>query len=173
MNMKLKKRGAIELSMTTIIVIVIGVTLLILGLTWVRGMFEKIGSITDAQLDAAKVEISQKMQASDKFYISGTSINAEPGKTRTINIGVQNIGEQDTSAKFKFSVEVGEGADAKWFTLPLPIDIAVGEIKSNVINVVVPKGTPTGQSYPVNVIVYKDDKVYDSEAIMLNVANST
>ena len=34
------KKGAIELSMTTIIVIVIGITLLTLGLTWVRGLMD-------------------------------------------------------------------------------------------------------------------------------------
>ena len=38
----MNKKGVIELSMTTIIVIVIGVTLLILGLTLVRILFEEV-----------------------------------------------------------------------------------------------------------------------------------
>ena len=168
--MKDNKRGAIELSMTTIIVIVIGVTLLILGLAWVRGLFSKIDIITADQLEAAKVEVSEKMSPSDKFYISGTSINVEPGKLKSINVGVQNIGQQGATNEFRFEVEVGGEAVKEWFTLPLPIDIGVGEIEPNVINVLVPKGTAVGQSIPVKVTVYKDNQKYDSEAMMLNVA---
>ena len=47
------KKGAIELSMTTIIVIVMGVTLLILGITFVRTIFTKIQNISETTFDQA------------------------------------------------------------------------------------------------------------------------
>ena len=47
------KKGALELSINTIVVIVIGVTLLILGLVFVRGIFEKVQKISDTAFDKA------------------------------------------------------------------------------------------------------------------------
>ncbi|MBS3156732.1 hypothetical protein J4442_00985 [Candidatus Woesearchaeota archaeon] len=48
------KKGAIEFSMTTIMVIIIGVAVLALGLTWVRGTFTQVGTITEAALENAE-----------------------------------------------------------------------------------------------------------------------
>ncbi|MBT4630627.1 hypothetical protein HOC06_00165, partial [Candidatus Woesearchaeota archaeon] len=54
------KKGAIEMSMTTIIVVVIGITLLSLGLVWVKTIFDNLqGTTVDAfdQVDAAIGEL--------------------------------------------------------------------------------------------------------------------
>ncbi|MAG52670.1 MAG: hypothetical protein CMH62_01770 [Nanoarchaeota archaeon] len=48
------KKGAIEFSMTTIMVIIIGVAVLALGLTWVRGTFTQVGTITESALANAE-----------------------------------------------------------------------------------------------------------------------
>ena len=48
------KRGAIEFSMTTIIVIIIGVALLALGLIWISGTFSKLDTITESALENAE-----------------------------------------------------------------------------------------------------------------------
>ena len=49
----MNKKGAIELSMTTVIVIVIGIVLLSLGLLWVRGVFGNVTGISDDAFDHA------------------------------------------------------------------------------------------------------------------------
>ncbi len=51
------KKGAIELSMTTIIVIVIGITLLTLGLTWVRSSLGDVMDLTDRAFKMSDQEI--------------------------------------------------------------------------------------------------------------------
>ena len=48
------KKGAIEFSMTTIMVIIIGVAVLALGLTWIRGTFDQVGTITESALENAE-----------------------------------------------------------------------------------------------------------------------
>ena len=50
----MQKKGAIELSMSTIIVVIIGVVLLILGLTFVRGIFSKTDVLTGNAFDEAE-----------------------------------------------------------------------------------------------------------------------
>lgn len=47
------KRGALQLSITTIIIVVIGITLLVLGLVWVRGIFEELGELSEKTFDEA------------------------------------------------------------------------------------------------------------------------
>ena len=53
------KRGAIELSMTTIIVIVLGVVLLSLGLMFVRGIFKQITDESDQIFAMSEEQISE------------------------------------------------------------------------------------------------------------------
>ena len=70
----MNKKGAIELSMTTIIVVVIGVTLLSLGLFWVRGMFENLEGISGDAFDHARDAIDQIGQANEPLTISPSQI---------------------------------------------------------------------------------------------------
>ena len=48
------KKGAIELSMTTIIVIIMGITLLSLGLIWIRGTFSEITGLSKGAFEKAE-----------------------------------------------------------------------------------------------------------------------
>jgi hypothetical protein len=54
-----QKRGAIQLSITTIIVVVIGITLLVLGLAWVRSIFSQLGSLSDDTFKKAQSMIGE------------------------------------------------------------------------------------------------------------------
>jgi len=56
---KLNNKGAIEFSMTAIMVIIIGVAVLALGLAWVRGTFSQVGTITDVALQNAETVFGQ------------------------------------------------------------------------------------------------------------------
>ena len=168
--MKMKKKVAIELSMTTIIVIVIGVTLLILGLTWVRGLFEKVSSLTEESFRAAEKLIQEQMGSDEKFYISGLTFDVEGGKSETVYTGVQNFGAPGASNKFRMEIEAGEqGGDATWFTLPPVLDVEVGKKKAFPFLINVPRGTEPGSSYTFTVKVFKDDQIYDSQPIIVKV----
>lgn len=60
----MNKRGAIELSMTTIIIIVIGITILVLGLAWVRNMLGGASDLTQKALEGGQQQISEIMGSS-------------------------------------------------------------------------------------------------------------
>lgn len=84
------KKGAIEFSMTTIMVIIIGVAVLALGLTWVRGTFDSVGDITDAAFESAKSELGQDLTREDPLGISPSTISLRPGESTTVAVGFLN-----------------------------------------------------------------------------------
>ncbi len=163
------KEGAIELSMTTIIVIVLGITLLVLGSTWVYQLFGKVSTLTEDQFTAAQKLIMQQMNPGQKFYINGLSFDVEPGKSTTVYIGIQNFGKEGTSNKFKMEVSPGEGASASWFTVPQEQEIEVGAKKGIPLSLKVPKGTQPGSSFSFTIKALKDGQFYDSDSIIVNV----
>lgn len=71
------KRGALELSVNTIVVVVIGITLLTLGLKWVYNIF---GGLTTQQQDLQRLS---EDRISDIFGGSDEAINAP---TRTFKV---------------------------------------------------------------------------------------
>ncbi len=163
-----RKKGAIELSMTTIIVIVLGVTLLILGLAFVRGLFGKATTLTEDAFRIAEQEIQSKMSPTDKFYVSGLRFEVDPGKATLITVGVQNIGEDMKKATFTIDVVTGsQGGSASWFTLPPSQEIAPGERKAFPVEVTLPRGTVPGKSYGFTLRAVKEGKAYDSQAILV------
>jgi len=168
----MQKKGAIELSMTTIIVIVLGVTLLTLGMVWISSLFGSIQSLTDTQFAAAQKLIENQMGNNEKFFVAGSSFDVASGKSITINVGVQNFGTSGTTNKFKLEVTAGEGADSSWVTIPAEEEISVGDKKGIPIVLKVPKGTQPGTSYSFIIKALKDGQFYDSDAIIVTVKES-
>ena len=78
----MSKKGALELSMNTIIIIVIGVVLLSLGLVFVRGIFSQTTDLSDKVFaDANRQLDSLGGRASNSLVISPETIRIEAGKT--------------------------------------------------------------------------------------------
>jgi len=75
----MKKKGAIELSMQTIVIVVISVTLLVLGLIFVGGMFKKLEKIADVAFDEADRMLRQLYEGTD------VPISTLPGEYLEIN----------------------------------------------------------------------------------------
>ncbi|MBI2148050.1 hypothetical protein HYU23_00060 [Candidatus Woesearchaeota archaeon] len=168
------KKGAIELSITTIIVVVIGVTLLIFGLVFVRGVFEKVTTLTEDAFRAAEKEVQQRMGASDKIYVSGVNFEVESGKSTVFTVGVQNFGEETTVSKFKIDIVPGDTKIKKdeWFTLPPEDNLKPGDKKGFPVKVTLPKGAPPGKSYTFTIRVFKNNEEYASQAIIVSVKES-
>ncbi|MBU0929844.1 MAG: hypothetical protein KJ623_02130 [Nanoarchaeota archaeon] len=163
------KKGAIELSMSTIIVIILGVTLLVLGLTWISSIFGSIDELTSSQFASAQKMILEQMGNNEKFYVSGLSFDVESGKKLTINVGVQNFGNIGETNKFKLEITAGEGGDAKWFTLPPEQEIAIGDKKGLPVVLTIPKGVTPGSSFSFTIKALKDNQFYDSDSIIVTV----
>ncbi len=84
------KKGALDVSINAIVVIIFAITMLGLGLAFMKGMFGKIGGEVSGVISSAKLE--NPPTASDPFTISPVQIDLKKGETTTINIGYYNSG---------------------------------------------------------------------------------
>lgn len=96
------KKGAIELSMTTIIIIVIGITLLTLGLTWIRGVFRDLDDVTVGAFEQADAAIGELGTIDSELTISPDSIKVKQGGAKTVDVVIANF--EDSSVAFQASV---------------------------------------------------------------------
>ena len=96
------KKGAIELSITTIIVIVIGVTLLILGLGFVRSIFGNISKISDTTFAKAQSFLEEGLEeVSSPITISPSQITIEQKGDDGAKLILANLDEEDISLSIK------------------------------------------------------------------------
>jgi len=107
------KKAAIEMSITTIIVIVLGVTLLILGLAWIRNLFGKIGGLTEEAFRVAEQEIQERMATDQKFYIPGTEFEVKIGKEKKYEENIRAIMERIVTLSVPVVVVPQRGAGAE------------------------------------------------------------
>ena len=96
------KKGALELSMNTIVIIVIGVVLLSLGLMFVRGMFGNIEDLSKRAFEGAENSLNQIATHDDKLTIP-SQIMVKKDDTTTFNIWVVNEG--DAAQTFTLSIQ--------------------------------------------------------------------
>lgn len=92
----LNKKGAVELSMTTIIVIIIGVALLTFGLVFVNKIRSGVVGISDQTFDEANKILQEGLSDVTKFLtLSPDNIQIEPGKDRAVGVTVLNLEESE------------------------------------------------------------------------------
>lgn len=97
--MKLNKKGAIEMSMTTIIVVILGITLLSLGLMFVRNIFSDIGGSSAKMADLADKQMMEMFgESEDPISLPRDQVDIAQGDEDVLDIGLRNTGED--SGKF-------------------------------------------------------------------------
>jgi|SRR3989344_1195080 len=102
--MKSNKKGAIEMSMTTIIVIIIGVVLLSLGLAFVQQIFSKAKKISIETFERAEGQIKDFNQIKSELTITSDNLEIEKGSARVISVILANLGSAAASASATVSV---------------------------------------------------------------------
>lgn len=164
----MKKRGAIELSMTTIIVIVIGVTLLSLGLVWVRSTFSNIKGLTDDAFQTAKEEIT--LTNRDPKLTVPAELKINRGETKAFRMYLINDG---STGDEEFNIDINEeeplqGLQVKMFGVKegatKTINVADGEEKELRVVIRVDKTVKVG-SYSFNVLVNNGN--YDEKGFVV------
>ena len=95
---RVARKGAIELSITTIIVVVMGITLLSLGLVFVRGLFGKLTQTTDDVFGKADTIIGA-LDIAGKFS-APSEIEVPQGSSKTFDIVVGHDGSLPGEATF-------------------------------------------------------------------------
>lgn len=159
------KEGAIELSITTIIIVVIGVTLLILGLVLVKNIFGGATKATDVLNEKTINTMAQLFgdETSDVIVKLGSdkTVSVSPdSKTNVVVLARTLDGTPATQSRLKatFSLDpangnncispsiLGEVRTKKLFVTPLnqpqPFDQASGAVAGISFEISVPKGTP-------------------------------
>jgi len=97
----MNKKGAIELSMTTIIVIVIGITILSLGLVWIRSVFTDIGGLTQGAFEQGETQISEIFEATNEpVALSPSEVTVAQGDTSTASLAINNLASAAVSGVY-------------------------------------------------------------------------
>ena len=88
---KMHKKAALELSINAIVIVILAMTLLGLGLGFVRNMFRDIGDTTSQVQDQMKEQILDDLRRGDKkLSFPSQKIELEGGEEEIIAIGVKN-----------------------------------------------------------------------------------
>jgi len=100
----MKKRGALELSINTIVIVVIGITLLTLALFFIRGIFGQLNTLTDDVFGSAEGQL-RRLGQEDARLITPTRITIKQGETKSQEIIVGHDGTAGDST-LSFGIEV-------------------------------------------------------------------
>ncbi len=159
------KKGAIELSMSTIIVIIMGVTLLTIGIMWIKGLSTQLTSTTDQAFGVSNDEISKLGLRDQKVYVPNLEKKIGIGENDKSTVYVQNF----LGADEKFSVKF-EGDGSTWFSTAPETEIPSGEVFGFPVVISVPKAVSAGTIKIVTIKVTKaDGTLYGQEAITIEV----
>lgn len=171
------KRGAIELSMTTIIVIVLGVTLLILGLAFVRTIFGKVSDLTTKSFEEADSQIKNLGTIDKELTVASTSVDLKQGDSRGVGVVMANLGQDDARFQVKTSLPAKTAGAAK-FTCEIAetesatseeVMLKSGEQRSARL-LIIDNDTPLG-TYVCKVALVKDGRETLSDSVIIRVVS--
>lgn len=101
---KMHKRGALDLSIQTIVIVVIAMTLLGLGLGFVRNIFSNIGDLSESTFQRISEQLSTDLATSEAPLIfSQSRLSLERRASKIEGFGVRNDG--NNPVKYGFKVE--------------------------------------------------------------------
>jgi len=101
------KKGAMELSLGFIVMVVFAVILLSLAIFWVRGFFVSLEPLTVDLTQQAQSEISKTFQNTDKnFAVWPSRYTIAPGKRLILAAGIKNNDEQGNKLYFAINMRL-------------------------------------------------------------------
>jgi len=178
--MKLNKKAAIELSMQTIVVIVIGVTILSLGLLWVQNTFRDVGDISDEAFQNAQEVLSSDSEFGGRTS-SATSIRLEKNVPKVLVVQIRNDGSviSDTIFSIQDPPTMATGlTDAALrnnqclvakVIAPTSKKIANGEVKNIDVGFRADKSCPSGNAI-YNLRIMAGSNEYDTVSVTLSIS---
>jgi|SRR3989338_576290 len=103
--MRWGKKGSLELSIQAIVIIVLAMTLLGLGLLFVRSQFQQIQTIGTEVQEQVREQIVSQLRTSGEKVSFPRSIQLSRNEQKVITLGVQNIGAQTLYFKVNVSFD--------------------------------------------------------------------
>src|SRR3989344_2476776 len=122
----INERGALELSINTIVIVVIGITLLTLGLVFVRGIFGKLNELSDETFGTAQAQIGRLGQG-DASLIAPSVITVKQEQ----NIIVGNDGTIGSNINFAVEIARSNPSDGPGTNQVAARIVATGSINKN------------------------------------------
>ena len=180
-----QKKAAMELSISTIVIIVLAMSMLILGLVLIRTIFTGAKYNIDTINDKIRGEINELFVEDKKIaiYLAEEIAEIKQGKAWGIAFGVKNrkTGTADAS-KFTYEVEVSNPNEVKtncgitgnealsWIKAGQSgnIQIAPGDSKHWIIRFQIPEASPLC-IVRYNINVKADGEFYDAEDFDINI----
>ena len=100
--MLFNKKASLEISIQAIVIVVLAMTLLGLGLGFVKGLFGNITDISKATFDKIADQLNRDLvNSNEKLVFSQTKITLERGKSILLGWGIKN----DGTAKLNYYAE--------------------------------------------------------------------
>lgn len=97
--MSFNKKASLEISIQAIVIVVLAMTLLGLGLGFVRNMFKNIGSTTEDVTEQVRQKILDDLITGDKkISFPKTEIAVDKGGSTVLTVGIRN--KKDTSLNY-------------------------------------------------------------------------
>ena len=172
------KKAAMELSVSTIVIVVLAMSMLILGIVLVKNIFEGATNIADMTNDQLKNQVSILFGGDKKLvvYPDTQQRDIKQGDHDGFGIGIKNLIEGSNNVKFSYEVIVSDTDIRKkcgvteqealdWIVTGRAednIELAPGEFTSGKVLFYIPEGTALCTlRYRVNVKV--DGNSYQSK----------
>ena len=168
------KKASVELSVGTMVVIVIAVVLLILALTFVGRIFKGATYNVDQLNEAVRDKINNLFKEEGQrvvFYLPGLTAEIKQGESYGIAFGVKNSGASAADIYYVTNVEesgcsqVSRAEAENWIILGKGgrrPDIPSGKVATFLIKIQTPEDAPLGCQVRYNIAVTLDDKPYES-----------
>lgn len=102
----MKKKGAIEMSMTTIIIVVIGVTLLVLGIRFVVNTMSGISEQQEGIQAMTDQKLAEMFGESEKaISLPKAKLDISQGDTDSVTVYVRNPSSDTLTLKYKVNLD--------------------------------------------------------------------
>ena len=158
------KRASLEISIQAIVIVVLAMTLLGLGLGFIRGMFKNIGSTTEDVTEQVRQRILDDLITGDKkISFPKSEVTIDKGGSTVLTVGVRN--KKDTTLHYKMRFTPISGPDGapfsidnpSWFQYQnLPYTLQAAEPDARNIRLSIPTRVSSG-SYFLTFDVIDDD----------------
>lgn len=162
--MAFNKKASMELSIRTIVVVVLAMTLLGLGLTFIRGMFKDITGISEDVSAQVRQKILDDLITGDKkISFPKNEIVIDKGKSEMLTIGVRNKKDEPLYYRMEFNaISDPSGSPFNivgWFQFAETLEYELASADSDVRNIrlSIPTSVNAGSYFLTFNIIDTDD----------------
>ena len=173
--MLFNKRGSLEISIQAIVIVVLAMTLLGLGLGFIKNMFK---NITDTTSDVSE-QVRQKVlddlvQGDKKISFPKTEITIDKGSSTVLTVGIRNKGDAPLKYTMRFTAVNGAGMTAPnqalsdfeklfQFDSTKEYELSAADASIRNIRLSMPNNVVSGSYFLTFDVLKSDGSVYDTK----------